>query len=178
MDVFQFQSQKQTSKRIKKRLTQDQVRLLESSFNYEKKLEPDIKIQLARELGLPPRKVAIWYQNKRARWKNQSLELDYKALQLRLDNVIADKRKLEREVGRLKGELQKAQEMLLGFKPTALPLSSLSASGDEDGSSSFPGNANCCWENAGVVQVDELYACLIGAEGQPGNSNGHDFYAR
>ncbi|KAF8391297.1 hypothetical protein HHK36_023599 [Tetracentron sinense] len=138
MDILQCQSNRHPSKCNKKRLTQDQVRLLETSFTCDKKLEPERKFQLAHELGLPPRQVAIWYQNKRARWKNRSLELDYKALQLRLDNALADNRRLEREVSRLKGELEKAQ--------------------NGDGSSSLPGDTNGCWENDGVVQPEELYA--------------------
>ncbi|OVA11224.1 Helix-turn-helix motif [Macleaya cordata] len=163
MAFFQSQNHKQTPKRLKKRLTEDQVRLLESNFNYDMKLEPDRKIQLARELGLQPRQVAIWYQNKRARWKNQTLELDYKALQLRLDSVLADKRKLEREVGRLRGELQKAQEMQLRLTPIPIPPSSMSIYGDKNGNSSLQVEANCSWENVGQLQVDELYACLMGA---------------
>ncbi|KAK6946678.1 Homeobox domain [Dillenia turbinata] len=112
MEFLHCESQKHNAKHNKKRLTQDQLRLLEKSFHYEKKLEPQRKLQLARELGLPPRQIAIWYQNKRARWKTQSLEHDYNALQLRLDTALAEKRSLEKDVERLRQELDKAQEML------------------------------------------------------------------
>ncbi|KAI3859294.1 hypothetical protein MKW98_007675 [Papaver atlanticum] len=157
MAFLQSPNQKQTPKRLKKRLTEDQVRLLESHFNYEMKLEPDRKIQLARELGLQPRQVAIWYQNKRARWKNQTLELDYKALQLRLDSVAAEKRRLEREVGRLRGELQKAQDAIIQFNPIQLPPST---------NQSLQEEVTCTWENVGQLQVDDLFACLMGAKVQ------------
>ncbi|XP_077252608.1 homeobox-leucine zipper protein ATHB-52-like [Tasmannia lanceolata] len=101
-----------TPKHNKKRLTDDQVKLLETSFNYDRKLEPERKIHLARDLGLQPRQVAIWYQNKRARWKTKSLEVDYKTVRLRLDNALAEKRLLEKEVERLREELEKSQEMM------------------------------------------------------------------
>lgn len=44
----------------KKRLTQEQVKRLEASFDSTKKLEFDQKLQLAKELGVHPRQIAIW----------------------------------------------------------------------------------------------------------------------
>ncbi|KAE9458079.1 hypothetical protein C3L33_10012, partial [Rhododendron williamsianum] len=112
MSLFNYQSQKHhSSKHNKKRLTNDQVRLLEISFGSNKKLEPERKLQLARDLGIPPRQIAIWYQNKRARWKTQSLELDHSALQLRLEAASAEKKQLEKEVERLREELEKAHKL-------------------------------------------------------------------
>ncbi|KAL3821219.1 hypothetical protein ACJIZ3_007124 [Penstemon smallii] len=105
-----------SSKHQKKRLNQDQVQLLEASFDGSKKLEPERKFQLARELNVPPRQIAIWYQNKRARWKNQSLELDYGALEVKLEAALTEKRELQKEVDYLKTELKQVQDMLLGFK--------------------------------------------------------------
>ncbi|GAV64016.1 Homeobox domain-containing protein [Cephalotus follicularis] len=115
MEDHHSQNPRNTSKHNKKRLTKDQVRLLEKSFTTKKKLEPELKLQLASQLGVPPRQVAIWYQNKRARWKTQSLEHDYNILKVKLENSVADKKRLEREVKQLQGELSKAQEMLFTF---------------------------------------------------------------
>ncbi|XP_057954085.1 homeobox-leucine zipper protein ATHB-52-like [Malania oleifera] len=95
----------------KKRLTQEQLTLLETSFSFNKKLEPHRKFQLEEHLGLPPCQVVIWYQNKRARWKNQTLEVDHCTLQLRLD--IADNKRLEKEVERLKQELEHKVRQLM-----------------------------------------------------------------
>ncbi|XP_055804871.1 homeobox-leucine zipper protein ATHB-52-like [Solanum dulcamara] len=158
----------------KKRLNQDQVRLLEISFCSNNKLDSDRKSQLAQELGLPPRQVAIWYQNKRARWKSQSLEVDYNSLQKRLDSALDDNEKLKLEVERLRKELNKTQEMLLGFSTTT-NYSSISSSCDEVGSTS-------CLQlhdhQSKHNHLDkELYACLIGEEGQFGTHNGHNFFA-
>ncbi|KAL2494961.1 Homeobox-leucine zipper protein ATHB-52 [Forsythia ovata] len=107
MDSFQSQTRK-------KRLTPNQVRLLETSFNFNNKLDPDRKSQLAVQLGVPPRQVAIWYQNKRAREKNQSLETDYKMLQVRLENTVSHNARLKEEVERLKDELSKVPRFELG----------------------------------------------------------------
>ncbi|KAI3466087.1 hypothetical protein Pfo_022750 [Paulownia fortunei] len=155
-----------TSRHLKKRLNQDQVRLLEASFDASKKLEPERKFQLAGELGVPPRQIAIWYQNKRARWKNQSLELDYGALHVRLDAALAEKRQLEEEADNLRGELKRARDMLFGFRRAEAraqshhPLvSSLSSCRDE-------GAGYCSVNDEAMLQFGELYACLmVGAKG-------------
>jgi homeobox-leucine zipper protein len=74
----------------KRRLNVDQVRTLEKNFELGNKLEPERKLQLARALGLQPRQVAIWFQNRRARWKTKQLEKDYDVLKRQLDAVKAD----------------------------------------------------------------------------------------
>ncbi|KAK3028390.1 hypothetical protein RJ639_039600 [Escallonia herrerae] len=151
MNVMNFQSQKPySSKHKRKRLSEDQVRLLEASFGYNKKLEPERKLQLAREVGIPPRQVAIWYQNKRARWKNQSLELDYNTLQVRLESALAEKRQFQKEVERLRVEvlaLKQAQGQAQGHFS-----SSLSSCGDEAGSSSLHDDVNCSWVNGEEIR--------------------------
>ncbi|KAK1665673.1 hypothetical protein QYE76_053832 [Lolium multiflorum] len=58
----------------KQRLSAEQVVALEQSFDEEKrKLEPERKIKLPRRLGMAPRKVAVWFQNGRARWNANQL---------------------------------------------------------------------------------------------------------
>lgn len=71
----------------KRRLSVDQVKALERNFEVENKLEPERKVQLAQELGLKPRQVAVWFQNRRARWKTKQLERDYGVLKSSFDNL-------------------------------------------------------------------------------------------
>lgn len=157
---FNHQNLQKYPKHSKKRLNPEQVKLLEASFDSTKKLDLEKKLQLARELGVPPRQISIWYQNRRARWKNQNLENDYNALQLKLENAVSEKMQLERETEILREELQRANEMLIELKSGAqgqireLSLSSSCCTAtwihtDE---------VNCC-----NLQFDELYA-MIGVE--------------
>ncbi|KAL3584177.1 hypothetical protein D5086_015238 [Populus alba] len=71
----------------KRRLSGDQVKALEKNFEVENKLEPERKVKLAQELGLQPRQVAVWFQNRRARWKTKQLERDYGALKTSYDSL-------------------------------------------------------------------------------------------
>lgn len=82
----------------KKRLTSEQLEALENSFQEEIKLDPDRKMKLAQELGLQPRQIAVWFQNRRARWKAKQLERLYDALKQEFDAVFREKQKLQDEV--------------------------------------------------------------------------------
>lgn len=97
----------------KRRLTNDQVRFLEKSFELDNKLEPDRKIQLAKEIGLQPRQVAIWFQNRRARWKTKQLEKDYDDLQENYNKLKANYENLIKEKENLKFEVDKLSDKLL-----------------------------------------------------------------
>ncbi|XP_065015002.1 homeobox-leucine zipper protein HAT5-like [Musa acuminata AAA Group] len=96
----------------KRRLTAEQVQFLEKSFEFENKLEPERKLRIAKFLGLKPRQIAIWFQNRRARWKTKQLEKDYEALKssyhnLKMDHgrLLKEKEELEIEVLSLKNKL-------------------------------------------------------------------------
>lgn len=90
----------------KRRLSVEQVRSLEKSFEMENKLEPERKMQLAQQLGLQPRQVAVWFQNRRARWKTKQLEHVYDALKQDFETVLAEKEKLKAEVAQLTAKLE------------------------------------------------------------------------
>lgn len=72
-----------------RRLNMEQVKILEKNFELGNKLEAERKMQLARALGLQPRQVAIWFQNRRARWKTKQLEKDYDVLKRAFDAIKA-----------------------------------------------------------------------------------------
>ncbi|KAJ9166542.1 hypothetical protein P3X46_021282 [Hevea brasiliensis] len=97
----------------KRRLTLDQVKALEKNFEVENKLEPERKQKLAEELGLQPRQVAIWFQNRRARWKTKQLEREYvalkanyEALKLNYDSLERQNESLTLQVKELKAKLR------------------------------------------------------------------------
>ncbi|KAL3716494.1 hypothetical protein ACJRO7_008140 [Eucalyptus globulus] len=97
----------------KRRLTTEQVHFLEKNFELENKLEPERKIQLAKDLGLQPRQVAIWFQNRRARWKTKHLEKEYEDLQASYNSLKADCDGLLKENDKLKTEVLVLTDKLL-----------------------------------------------------------------
>lgn len=80
-----------------KRFSDEQVEVLESMFKQKTKLEPNKKLELARDLGLKPRQVAIWFQNRRARWKTKQLEHEYRRLKDEFDNLAMKFESMKRE---------------------------------------------------------------------------------
>ncbi|XP_042442374.1 homeobox-leucine zipper protein HOX13-like [Zingiber officinale] len=96
----------------KRRLSVDQVKALEKNFEVENKLDPERKVRLAQEVGLQPRQVAIWFQNRRARWKTKQLERDYAVLKARHDSLKLDYDALRREKEALEGNLKELKSGL------------------------------------------------------------------
>jgi len=89
----------------KRRLNMEQVKTLEKSFELGNKLEPERKMQLARALGLQPRQIAIWFQNRRARWKTKQLEKDYDLLKRQYEAVKSDNDVLQTQNQKLQAEV-------------------------------------------------------------------------
>ncbi|KAL7163929.1 hypothetical protein ACSBR2_039942 [Camellia fascicularis] len=89
----------------KRRLNMEQVKTLEKNFELGNKLEPERKMQLARALGLQPRQIAIWFQNRRARWKTKQLEKDYEVLKRQFEAIKADNDALQAQNHKLQAEI-------------------------------------------------------------------------
>lgn len=89
----------------KRRLNIEQVRTLEKHFEIGTKLEPERKVQLARALGLQPRQVAIWFQNRRARWKTKQLEKDYDVLKRQFEAIRSENEALQAHNKKLQAEI-------------------------------------------------------------------------
>ncbi|XP_042414868.1 homeobox-leucine zipper protein HOX14-like [Zingiber officinale] len=96
----------------KRRLNDDQVKLLETRFEEEKKLQFGRKLYLAAELGLDPKQVAVWFQNRRVRHKSKQVEEAYLELKSVHDATLLEKCHLEKEVLKLKDKLLAAEEEL------------------------------------------------------------------
>lgn len=90
----------------KRRLSSNQVKTLERNFEAVNKLEPERKAKLAEELGLQPRQVAIWFQNRRARYKTKQLEREYSILRSDYDSLKLDHDNLEQEKEALMAEVR------------------------------------------------------------------------
>ncbi|KAF2302400.1 hypothetical protein GH714_036190 [Hevea brasiliensis] len=89
----------------KRRLNMEQVKTLEKNFELGNKLEPERKMQLARALGLQPRQIAIWFQNRRARWKTKQLEKDYDLLKRQFEAIKAENDALQAQNQKLHAEI-------------------------------------------------------------------------
>ncbi|KAL1537834.1 homeobox-leucine zipper protein ATHB-52-like [Salvia divinorum] len=150
MDQFTYPTTRKKQKTHKKRMNEEQLRLLESNFNFNNKLDPEHKSRLALELGVPPRQVAVWYQNKRARDKIHGLEADHRAMRVQLERVLTDNSRLRDEVERLREELTRARG------------AAASCSGDGVGSLV-----------SGDNMERDLYASLVGGGGP---FDGYDFF--
>ncbi|XP_073147679.1 putative homeobox-leucine zipper protein ATHB-51 [Henckelia pumila] len=136
----------------KKRLSNEQLESLENSFQDEIKLDPDRKMKLARELGMQPRQIAVWFQNRRARWKAKQLERLYDALKQEFDNVSREKLKLQQEVLALRAIVLKQQ---VAKKQVSTGYTEVSGEETVE-STSIPGSVN----PGGVNQIADCNSLL------------------
>ncbi|MED6134749.1 hypothetical protein PIB30_039838 [Stylosanthes scabra] len=88
--------------RKKLRLSKDQSAILEDTFKDHNTLNPKQKLALAKQLGLRPRQVEVWFQNRRARTKLKQTEVDCEVLKRCCENLTEENRKLQREVQELR----------------------------------------------------------------------------
>ncbi|MCD9640735.1 hypothetical protein HAX54_026260 [Datura stramonium] len=96
---------------MRRRFNDEQIKSLEDMFVTESRPELRTKQQLAKRLGLQPRQVAIWFQNKRARSKSKQLELEYRMLQISYDNLGSKYELLKKEHESLLIQLQRLKKL-------------------------------------------------------------------
>ncbi|XP_010529979.1 PREDICTED: homeobox-leucine zipper protein HAT1 [Tarenaya hassleriana] len=88
--------------RKKLRLSKDQSAILEDTFKEHNTLNPKQKMALAKQLGLTPRQVEVWFQNRRARTKLKQTEVDCEYLKRCVEKLTEDNRRLQKEVAELR----------------------------------------------------------------------------
>lgn len=90
----------------KRRLNMEQLKALEKNFELGNKLESDRKLELARALGLQPRQIAIWFQNRRARSKTKQLEKDYDMLKRQFESLRDENEVLQTQNQKLQAQVK------------------------------------------------------------------------
>ncbi|KAH6771779.1 homeobox protein 2 [Perilla frutescens var. frutescens] len=108
--------------RKKLRLSKDQSAVLEESFKEHNTLNPKQKMALAKRLGLRPRQVEVWFQNRRARTKLKQTEVDCEFLKRCCENLTEENRRLQKEVQELRALKLSPQLYMQMTPPTTLTM--------------------------------------------------------
>ncbi|XP_057982148.1 homeobox-leucine zipper protein ATHB-40 [Malania oleifera] len=156
----------------KRKLSEEQVSMLEMNFGNEHKLESERKDRLASQLGMDPRQVSVWFQNRRARWKSKKLEEEYNKLKSLHESVLLDKCCLEAEVLKLKEKLGEAEKEI-GRLSTWMQQERSTTGGSDGGGISVSNDSPISTSSlsvdaaVGVAGVDPLHFLIgeLGVEG-------------
>ncbi|KAK1419042.1 hypothetical protein QVD17_28198 [Tagetes erecta] len=108
--------------RKKLRLSKDQSAVLEESFKEHNTLNPKQKQALAKRLGLRPRQVEVWFQNRRARTKLKQTEVDCEFLKRCCENLTEENRRLQKELQELRTLKLSPQFYMQMAPPTTLTM--------------------------------------------------------
>ncbi|KAL9260720.1 Homeobox-leucine zipper protein HAT2-like protein [Drosera capensis] len=108
--------------RKKLRLSRDQSALLEETFKEHSTLNPKQKLALAKRLGLRPRQVEVWFQNRRARTKLKQTEVDCEFLKRCCEQLTEENRRLQKEVQDLRALKLSPQFYMQMTPPTTLTM--------------------------------------------------------
>ncbi|CAE6086037.1 unnamed protein product [Arabidopsis arenosa] len=119
INAYQCPSNNNEMIKKNKRLTSEQLASLELRFQEDFKLDSERKLKLAKELGLEPRQVAVWFQNRRARWKVKHLEESYDSLRQEYDAIWREKQMLHDEVNKLRAIILRDRSLMMNSNQIA-----------------------------------------------------------
>ncbi|XP_058740805.1 homeobox-leucine zipper protein ATHB-22-like [Vicia villosa] len=142
--------EKKKTKNTKIKLTSNQVESLEKSFQEEIKLDPDRKMKLSAELGLHPRQIAVWFQNRRTRWRTKQLEHSN-------DVLKQENQKLKEEVMELKEKLKEKDDFRMQTFGDEVVESPLEGFGEFEGYNPYPSSHNQHGTTSSIQQAAEGY---------------------
>ncbi|KAL6979397.1 hypothetical protein U1Q18_021062 [Sarracenia purpurea var. burkii] len=107
-----WKSESKNEYKNKRRFSDEQIRTLELMFETESRPELQMKQRLANEIGLQPRQVAIWFQNKRARSKSKLIEQQYIILKNSYDTLASKFNSLKKENQQLRLHLRRLRNLV------------------------------------------------------------------
>ncbi|XP_071730637.1 uncharacterized protein [Rutidosis leptorrhynchoides] len=93
------------------RFSNEQIQFLECMFETQSRPDLKLKQQVADKLGLHPRQVAIWFQNRRARSKSRQTEQEYNNLKHNYDTLASKSESLKEENQALHTQLQVLKDL-------------------------------------------------------------------
>ncbi|XP_024996964.1 homeobox-leucine zipper protein ATHB-7-like isoform X2 [Cynara cardunculus var. scolymus] len=103
------------------RFSNEQIQFLEYMFETQSRPELRTKQQLANKLGLHPRQVAIWFQNRRARSKSRQTEQEYNLLKHDYEALACKSESLKEEnqslLTQMLRDLAKTQQGNITMRP-------------------------------------------------------------
>ncbi|THH21176.1 hypothetical protein EUX98_g8444 [Antrodiella citrinella] len=76
VDMRTFYPYQPNEVKHRKRTTRSQLKVLEDVYKYDTKPNATLRKKLAEELGMTPRGVQVWFQNRRAKTKSQARKAD------------------------------------------------------------------------------------------------------
>ncbi|XP_073062412.1 homeobox-leucine zipper protein ATHB-7-like [Primulina eburnea] len=150
-----FNCDTSNEKQKERRFSDEQIRTLEGVFESETKLEPGNKMKLAKQLGLQPRQIAIWFQNKRARWKSKTIEKDYGLLLADYKNLSSQFEASKKEKQSLLFQLQKLKNETMGKFEETLCQSQIQEMAPRNTSIDFLANNTPSKYMVGIVSDDD-----------------------